>query len=289
MKTFFPTLEIYHVWAHQTAPAGKCPAATSFDGPSLYSYGAEIARHVEHKGRRAVVFNESKYSDTTTRCQTLVRAAIPSGVPVFPYRGNASATPAELFNYALKSALACQLHAATKREGTAIKAASIADAAQYMESAAAVSDFFGLRRKVNDRALKRLQAEEREAEALRLKIEAKRKRAAEIRERRDLAAWMKGAPIHCNFPNSPVRLRVETREDEKQIATSRGVRVPYAEGRRTFEFLQKVRDRGWHRNGTTFAVGGYQLDAVNADGLVAGCHRIKWEEIERFAKAEGWA
>lgn len=158
-----------------------------------------------------------------------------------------------------------------------------------MESAAAVSEFFGLRRKVNDRAINRLQVEERKAEALRLKIEAKHKRAAEIRESRDLEAWMKGAQMHRNFSISPVRLRVEIRDEEKQIATSRGVRVPYAEGRRTFEFLQEVKARGWHRNGSTFAVGGYQLDAVNDEGVIAGCHRIKWDEIERFAKAENWA
>lgn len=112
MKKNFSTSEIYHVWAHQRAAGGKCPAATSFYGPSLYSYAAEIARHIEHNGRRAVVFNETRYSDTTTRCQNLVRAAIAPGVPVFPYIGSASAKPAELFKYALKSAHACQKHAA---------------------------------------------------------------------------------------------------------------------------------------------------------------------------------
>ena len=31
-----------------------------------------------------------------------------------------------------------------------------------------------------------------------------------------------------------------------------------------------------------------QLDAINSEGVVAGCHRVSWSEIERVAKLEGW-
>lgn len=46
--------------------------------------------------------------------------------------------------------------------------------------------------------------------------------------------------------------------------------------------------KGWHRNGEQFAVGGYQLDAINEYGIVAGCHVIKWPECIRFATEQGW-
>ena len=62
---------------------------------------------------------------------------------------------------------------------------------------------------------------------------------------------------------------------------------------RAFRFAIECRERGWKRSEeayTTgpFTVGPYQLDAVNEQGVVAGCHRIAWDEIERFAKLEGW-
>jgi len=44
---------------------------------------------------------------------------------------------------------------------------------------------------------------------------------------------------------------------------------------------------GWKRNGETFRVGNFQLDEVNAEGIIAGCHNIKWDAIEDLAKREG--
>ena len=44
---------------------------------------------------------------------------------------------------------------------------------------------------------------------------------------------------------------------------------------------------GWRRNGESCLVGVYQLDAITNQGIVAGCHRIAWEEVERFAEEQG--
>jgi predicted Abi (CAAX) family protease len=64
--------------------------------------------------------------------------------------------------------------------------------------------------------------------------------------------------------------------------------VPLPEAEKAFRFAMIQRKRGWHRNGDQFKVGDYQLDAVNEQGVIAGCHRIGWDEIERFAKTQGW-
>jgi len=72
------------------------------------------------------------------------------------------------------------------------------------------------------------------------------------------------------------------------METSKGARVPLDEAQRAYRFAVIQRARGWHRNGETFKVGPYQLDAVNEQGVVAGCHRIAWDEIERFAKLQNW-
>lgn len=98
--------------------------------------------------------------------------------------------------------------------------------------------------------------------------------------------WLAGENVTLGH-SLPAILRREADE----IVTSKGARIPVAEGEKAFRFAVAVlakRPEGWHRNGETFKVGDYQLDAINAQGIVAGCHRIGWSEIERFAKAEGW-
>jgi hypothetical protein len=109
------------------------------------------------------------------------------------------------------------------------------------------------------------------------------KRAEEIASRP--ARWLAGEavclPDVCNSPTL-------CRREGEELVTSRGARVPMAAAERVYKFAQARRAAGWHRNGETCEVGHYSLDAVNAQGIVAGCHRISWEEIERFANQEGW-
>jgi hypothetical protein len=95
--------------------------------------------------------------------------------------------------------------------------------------------------------------------------------------------WRNGADTRLPY-ECPVMLRSESPD----MVTSKGARVPLADAERTFRFVIALRAKGWHRNGETHAVGGYQLDAVNEFGVVAGCHRVSWEEITRFAKSQNW-
>src|ERR1019366_8962284 len=51
-------------------------------------------------------------------------------------------------------------------------------------------------------------------------------------------------------------------------------------------FVRKVRASGqeYVRNGHTIHLGNYVIDRIDSDGSVhAGCHVVRWEEIERIA------
>ena len=104
------------------------------------------------------------------------------------------------------------------------------------------------------------------------------------REKNRVALWQAGD----TSIDVPYGLPVMLRASGGDLETSLGARVPLDQARRTYDFARKVRTLGWHRNGQTHKVGMYELDAVNDAGLVAGCHRIKWEEVERFAAVQGW-
>ena len=99
----------------------------------------------------------------------------------------------------------------------------------------------------------------------------------------EIAKWQAGELAYFTY-DGPVLLRVWNGE----MQTTKGARVPLADAERTFRFVLAARAKGWHRNGETHSIGGYQLDAVNDAGVVAGCHRVAWAEILRFAVSQGW-
>lgn len=73
------------------------------------------------------------------------------------------------------------------------------------------------------------------------------------------------------------------------LETSHGADVPLPHAVKAFRFVKLIRERGetWRKNGRTIRVGHYQIDAIDAGGFTAGCHRINWGEIERLARELG--
>lgn len=98
------------------------------------------------------------------------------------------------------------------------------------------------------------------------------------RDANDQAAWLAGADIPAS-QNWPTCARIEGNE----VVSNLGARIPLESALLGLQFVFSKRKSGWHRNGEKFALGDYQLDAVNESGIVAGCHTIKWNELERLA------
>jgi hypothetical protein len=66
--------------------------------------------------------------------------------------------------------------------------------------------------------------------------------------------------------------------------------VPGDDARTAIRFIRAVVRRGvdWKRNGEQCPVGQFQIDRIAANGDIhAGCHFIKWNEIEATARALG--
>lgn len=136
-------------------------------------------------------------------------------------------------------------------------------------------------------------AEKRAAERAKRAAAAARlaeKRAAEAaaRNAEAIAEWRTGVrhslPYDVATAGGGALLRV--RGDK--LETSQGAVVPLAEAVRVFQFVKLVRARGeaWHRNGATVRVGGFMVDHIASDGTMrAGCHLLRWAEIEAAAEA----
>lgn len=100
----------------------------------------------------------------------------------------------------------------------------------------------------------------------------------------------------CPDGGAMLRARGVTRDGDTitggTLETSQGADAPLTHAIRVFRFLKQCRDtrEGWRANGKRLRVGHFTVDSVTAQGdFVAGCHRIKWAEVERLADALGVA
>lgn len=134
--------------------------------------------------------------------------------------------------------------------------------------------------------------EQREAQrAVARRIAEEEKRAADLK--RALSVWIRGQNLQT-LPHPRALefayLRISPR-DAQTVETSKGAEFPLEHARRAYGILKRVRARGesWHTNGHTIKVGVFQIEALDGAGVVtAGCHRIEWAEVERFASAQRW-
>lgn len=254
----------------------------SFQGKEFCSYGTAIARHIEHAGRPAIIFNETGYSVTTSKHQNLILRAIPDGVPVFRFgdcgRGISldNLSGAQLFEYAIKQAADEKAKAERARKNSGWHSGR---AATWLASAQQVNEFFGLRRKVDEKTIERLRKVAAADERKRRKDAELREQQARAEQQQAFDNWLAGLPYEYFSPHIfPVAFRVEGEE----LVSSRGARVSMRSARVALAFAKSHRADGWTRNGEAHTVDGYTLDSVNPQGVVAGCHRITWEEIERI-------
>jgi hypothetical protein len=195
-------------------------------------------------------------------------------------------TGSQLFNHAIECAAGCARKAKRAR---CYRESYLAHQANLLESARRINSFFGLRRKVDEKAIERLANIKAREERRQARERAEKERQYAIDNKERLSNWLAGALVEFPYGISKVYLRQCTTSAGDFMETSRGVRVPMEDARRALSFILKHRNgEGWRRNGQVFHIGDYQIDSVSENGVIAGCHHVSWEEIERFAGAMGW-
>lgn len=304
-KTYYKTTEIAHAWAHQISPIGRCAAHMSFDGGMFNSYGTAIANIVRRGKRKAFVVDCASFSVTTSKHQNYVLRAIPEVEYIFRLHCGRRGQRLEFSAGELRDWYLNEYRRVETPSKFAWKRAEqFLGRMSNLERAIEVCKCFGLptarllkrrqmiqgdvenaRRIVHEHVQKRIDATEAR--------EAKRREAARVADAENIPKWLAGTRVSLSA-DCPVLLRAthssvpEPDQPFDTMETSRGARVPLADAKRAFQFVIAARARGWHRNGERFEIGHYELDAVNEQGVVAGCHRVAWDEIERFAMSQGW-
>lgn len=134
-----------------------------------------------------------------------------------------------------------------------------------------------------------------------LKETVEYKRIADEKERAAIVArWLDGEHInnfYATAPSGGAYIRAENVEHDESgaivggiLRTSQGATVPLIHAVRVFRMVKMVRASGkrWQRNGARIRVGHFEVDHIEPNGdFKAGCHRLKWFEIEPLAKSLG--
>jgi hypothetical protein len=294
MRHVYINHEIPHLWAHQSQHGARnSTGSLYFEGLTIYSYGSHfpIARHVTNlHDEKAVLFTTAHHSVTTSgHCSTVARA-IPPNVPVFhvPYLGSdRNELPDHVQNREsyvrrISALLGKAKRARTHRDWLEREALALREELRgylsYFDLIAVAlpesNELDALESWIRDH-----EAEERQRreEAARIAEQARCRDQAEQIQR-----FLAGDPAVTYISGVSPMLRVIGDE----VETSLGARFPRAHAIRGLAFVHAVRASGreYVSNGHAIHLGNYVIDRIEPDGTVhAGCHVVKWEEIERIS------
>ena len=291
----------------------------SFDGPAFRSYNTVIAIITRTKtGETAYLITDQKYSVTTAKHQSEVRSAIPRNATVvvapagggrLSRYGHPDVSDDHEGNLALMNSQIAEAVDESKKARMPKSQRLLVEAWNYRQRAIAYAEMFDCgEEKVADfpytdgqmketvaayqhdcehreavrsarwAEKRRLEREAWEAAAP-ARAEAERKRAAEQAEA--IQIWRDGGP-RGYWHGVPTMLRIK----DGIVQTSKGADFPIDHAKRGLALVRSVIARGeeWRTNGHTCHLGHYKIDRITKDGTVyAGCHEVRWEEIERIA------
>jgi hypothetical protein len=278
--------EVCHRWANLTQPEGRA-GNVYFEGATIYSYGSHfpMARHVERKGNRFVLFTTDSYSSTTAGHKSAARHAIPSRLPVFMVGNVLANTRAEhAANLrGIRVDVAAMLRTANRSRQN--KEWRLKEVIGRIKNGNAYAEAVGLKDRIAadlDKLAEDIAAADKAKTAADKRAEKKRaqKLAAEVAEwEQNVSAWKDGGewPGYCPDSYHPLARVAFLRVKGKILETSQRAAVPL---RAVLPILAAVRS-GSDLPG--FVVEGYTLDGIDREAktVTIGCHAVTFEEIER--------
>ena len=282
--------DIAHEWANDRDGKGIGAGANILYGNGcIYSYGSHfmIARHVTNdKGKRAVLFTERTYSNTTAKHIKAVENAS-SHLPKI-YVGDPALSKEELFsdwNVQMVN-IAHHLENAPKPGKYVLQIQEVFnDAKKY-------ADFFGyvLPTSLVDMGtvsgLEEFQAHLQAERKLRKVEEAKEAKKQAKLHRLKLKAWRAFETTNFYGRDGWDYLRCNVRTC--QIETTQQVAIPLETGQAFYRVIQATIAKGGCKDCGFLFMDKYPVLEINKAFIEVGCHKISLKEINRFANQQGW-
>lgn len=316
MKTVFENRMVAHVWAQRNQAQGRSSNGQFyFNGDTIYSYGSHfpIASFVKDlQGNDRLLFVTRSYSVTTSRHIAYVRQALSQeqqSMIVYCYTPtNSHSSNIEHYDLDIKEYLRMlSQYANTKiRQSTRDKIAcniNVQITRRNEYGKLFIKDYKPLVLPENIAQLAEDLAKQEKNKMVALKRKrtlAKNKRLTEaesILGKRENwpELWRdKYEAIECDYDvrntfDSYLREKIGVllRLVDNEIVTSKGARFPIDHAKKAFTLIKKIHDNkgSYTHDNHTVALGNFRIDEIESTGNVkAGCHYVKYEEIELMAK-----
>jgi hypothetical protein len=271
--------EVAHYWANRVQPEGRA-GNMFFEGEDIYSYGThfKIASFVKHD---VVFFNSKSYSVSTSKHQSLTRAAIPSYCIVFEIADFENHL--ENVKYYLEQVKALRLKAMRAR---VYKESYLREAKRVVLELKDYLEMFkvsGLSRNTKEHIKNLISNVDNilpeEVENALKEQGRQEKQAKERALKKDINDWQNGVKNYLSHGLQYAYLRIKN----DVIQTSKGATVSLKSARVL-----------WQRFNAGKPIKGIRLDdrytviGLADNILKIGCHNIKMSEVNRLAKKLGW-
>lgn len=290
--------QVAHVWAQQRKES-MSGSNFYFDGPTIFSYGGHfpIAKFIERKGKKAVLFTTERRSQSTSKHINYTRQALHGlDLPIFYIKDPTMSVGGPDLRRHFQKLLDWKISEIAEARMSVTRLKHIESANGICRDANAMAEWFGFRWRIvapewGEAYINKLREKAKAADAKREVLrEADRKEQArqhEIHKQEHavrVQQWLAGADVQISdgYWEEGTLLRVK---DDK-VETSRGAEIPLPHAKRLWPAIRKVMESGepYQHNGHSIHVGEFRIDRIEVDGtLKAGCHTIKYEELERVA------
>jgi len=311
----YPSDEIVHLWAHGADRDLRNASGNVFTiGDTIYSYGTHfpMAMRISTKEDLTVYLVSTRsYSVTTSSHQNMVRCAIPSDgtliIPLDPHLWELvhdKASGKELREHFQERIDDFLKDANNNRMGYWRRGEAVQEAKKARGQFEMLRSVFRFRIRngttkftvpdLTDAQKKQTERDTKRDERHRVRMERWTKqnekankerlaRNAELKERAvaAFASWREGGNVPHDirrfFPFHAIRVNGD------KVETSLGVSIPLDDAR---EFLTSQLPRLRAAMGIYFSditIGEYRGARATDTELIIGCHRIPWDEVQRFA------
>ena len=287
MKTVFTDIsQIAHLWANQTQENAKTSSRNFyFDGTSIYSYGYHfmIAEHVQNnEGVKAVLFTERTYSVTTSKHLSVVRQAANHLNLIYCY--NPENSHEQNFT-AWVSEIESICRKLTNAKKPEIYLNQIENVNARVNKYAA---FFSLQIPAKLVAAMAITSKDvyKSYSASKAELEAKERKENELQLKKqhtkELINWRKYKIHRLYVRNGIDYLRLDTLGE--RIETTQGVKIPVETAKRFYPILMRSIKNGGCNGNCGVKILDYEVNEINKDFILVGCHKIQYKELIAMAK-----
>lgn len=280
--------ELPHLWAHQRQDWAKS-GNMSFNLKRIFSYATCIGEFIRED---LYAISVRSFSNSTAKHQSCVWQAIPQSATVVRLHchhiGATHIWPdnkveaAEELAYSIEQA---EDHRRSANRARVDHSRSYHEDQlhEWLNNAAILKKEFKLRIKIDENTANRV----KENTTRRLRQASK---AKQLEDQKALEVWLAGAGHYFpkSFRDGPTRLRVYTATLGPVIQSSLGIHMELDECHRLYDILRAKRAKQEWEDKADYPIAGYAVNRITPDGVIAGCHRVSWDEIERIAKQLNW-